>query len=452
MARVVDVASSGTAGVLRGAPPLGSRTLLVCTAALFVLVLAGYANSLAGVFVLDDFSILKTEELHSLWPLWPCLFSQKMVTRPLVGLSLALNYAVSGTHSTLGYHIVNLAVHLLAALTLFGLVRQTLHAPRLAPRFAARATPLALGVAALWAVHPLQTEAVTYIIQRSESMMGLFFLLTLYCAVRSFSAPDPLPWRAGAIAAALLGMGCKQVMVTAPVLVWLHDRTFFAGSFRATARRWPLYLGLACSWIALALLMASVDQFHAAGFELEVSPQQYLLTQFGVIPRYLGLILWPSDLSLHYAWPVARSATSVVPGLLLLTPLLLAIVVGSWRGTVLSYLGVWFFLILAPSSSILPIHDAVAEHRLYLSLAAPSALVVLGGYRLMARLWPRPESADARTWSLFAALVAILIGACALRTRARNEDYRDEARICGGPSSSARSSGSPMRTLTTISA
>jgi tetratricopeptide (TPR) repeat protein len=399
--------------------------------------LASYANSFAGVFVLDDVSILRTEELHSLWPPWASMFCPKMVTRPLVGLSLAVNHALSGTERTGSYHAFNLLIHLLAALTLFGLVRRTLDAPPLMARFARHAAPLALGVALLWTAHPLQTESVTYVIQRAEALMGLFFLLTLYCAARSFTAPKPTAWRIAAIAAATLGMGCKQVMAMAPLLVLLHDRYFFAGSFRATLRRWPLYLGLALAWIPLALLSLSVEQFDGAGFGLGIAPQHYLLTQAGVMLRYLRLAFWPDDLSLHYDWPVARSAADVAAELWLLIPLLLAIGVGFLRRAPVSYLGLWFFLILAPTSSLIPIQDAAAEHRLYLSLAAPCALVVLVSYRGLARLWPGSrdgESAVPSAWAcrVSGVLVVGLAIACALRTRARNEDYHDEARIWEG--------------------
>ena len=103
--------------------------------------------------------------------------------RPLVNLSLALNYRAGGLSVT-GYHVVNLVIHLLAALLLFGLVRRTLERPTLRPRYGAASVPLAFMIALLWTVHPLQTESVSYIIQRAESMMGLFYLLTLYFFIR----------------------------------------------------------------------------------------------------------------------------------------------------------------------------------------------------------------------------------------------------------------------------
>ena len=108
--------------------------------------------------------------------------------RPVVCLTLALNYAVSGLDPW-SYHVANLAIHASAALVLFGIVRRTLQGPRLRDRFGTQANGLAVAVAVCWAVHPLQTESVTYIIQRVESLMGLFLLLTLYCVIRGHHSP-----------------------------------------------------------------------------------------------------------------------------------------------------------------------------------------------------------------------------------------------------------------------
>ena len=97
--------------------------------------------------------------------------------------------------------------------------------------YPADATLLAFTVALLWTLHPLQTEAVTYIIQRTESLMGLFFLLTFYCFSRAASSPRPWPWRVLTVLACLGGVGAKEVGTTAPLLVFLYDRTFVAGTF-----------------------------------------------------------------------------------------------------------------------------------------------------------------------------------------------------------------------------
>ena len=103
-------------------------------------------------------------------------------------------------------------------------------------RWGIAAVPLALAVAMLWAVHPLQTESVAYIVQRAESLVGLFYLLTLYFVVRGATSARAIVWYAGSVVACLLGMASKEVMVSSPLIVFLYDRAFLAGSFREA---WP---------------------------------------------------------------------------------------------------------------------------------------------------------------------------------------------------------------------
>ena len=198
---------------------------------------AAYANSFSGPYVFDDLgSIPENPTIRQLWPIGRVLTpppGQTVSGRPLVNLSLAINYAFGGT-GVAGYHLGNLLIHLLAGLTLFGIVRRTL-----VPK-TRMATQLACAVALLWTLHPLQTESVTYLIQRAESLMGLFYLLTLYCFIRWIDADVgakrarvPLQSGSGSRQAfvesgrsngwawlsglcCLLGMASKEVMVSAP--------------------------------------------------------------------------------------------------------------------------------------------------------------------------------------------------------------------------------------------
>ncbi len=153
---------------------------------LIVLVgLIAYSNSFTKAFILDDLGwILDNANLGD-----PVAYVQSMGARPVGATTVALNYWLGG-RSVLGYHAFNLAIHLAAALTLFGLVRRTLLLPRWQGKWEQAAPWLALSVALLWLAHPLQTQAVTYIIQRLEALMGLFYLLTLYCLVRGATAAD----------------------------------------------------------------------------------------------------------------------------------------------------------------------------------------------------------------------------------------------------------------------
>lgn len=217
-----------------------------------LLVIAGilaYHNSLFTPFVFDDsVSITLNRTIRHLWPVWEALLPPHRTGlpvegRPVVNFTLAVNYALGGV-TPWGYHALNLAIHILAGLTLFGIARRTLLRPAMSGRFGAEATSLALAIALLWTVHPLQTEAVTYVVQRAESLMGLFYLLTMYCFIRGVESRWPGRWYALSVAACLLGMGSREVMVSAPLMVLFYDRTFVAGSFpEAWKRRWWLYRG-----------------------------------------------------------------------------------------------------------------------------------------------------------------------------------------------------------------
>ncbi len=208
-----------------------------------MLIAAGiwaYHSSFQGPFIFDDVhSIPLNPYIRHLWPIREVLTAPRNCSvngRPTVCLTLALNYAWSGLN-VWGYHAFNLAVHLLSALVLFGILRRTLDGEKLRDQFGGAAVGLAAAIALLWEIHPLQTESVTYIVQRTELLMGLFLLLTLYCTLRGACSVRPGAWYLAAVAACAFGMGSKEVMVSAPLLVLLYDRVFLASSFRELWQR-----------------------------------------------------------------------------------------------------------------------------------------------------------------------------------------------------------------------
>ncbi len=385
-------------------------------------VWAAYANSFAAPFVFDDGkSIVSNPTIRQLWPLSEVLSPPSNLTgaagRPVVNLTLALNYAVGGL-DVRGYHIVNTLIHALAALTLYGIVRRTLLRPVLRERFGVSAMPLALAVALIWALHPLQTESVTCVVQRTESLMGLFYLLTLYGFIRAVEAPAPRRWWIFTVVVCLLGMATKEVMVSAPLLVLLYDRTFVAGSFAAAWRqrgRW--HAALAATWVLLlGLAVQSGQRGGVAGFGLGVSAWEYALTQCRAIILYLRLSVWPSPLVVDYGTNVVETVGEIWPQGVLLVGLVVGTLVALRRRPMIGFLGFWFFAILAPSSSFVPlVSQTIAEHRMYLSLAAVVGLVVLGSYRHFGiRVLP--------------VLLVVAAGLAGL-TILRNEDYRDTVKL-----------------------
>ena len=348
--------------------------------------------------------------------------------RPLVAWTLALNYAMAAPAAGTApdprpFHYGNLAIHIAATLALFGVVRRTLATGRLGETLAAGSTSVATAVALLWTVHPLLTGAVTYIVQRAESLMSLCLLLTLYCAIRARDGNGRW-WRVGAVAACAAGMGAKEVMVVAPLLVIAWDWHFTREPWNAIwRRRWPLYAALIATWAVLAVNVWSAPRAGAAGFGFEAWPWwRYLVTQAGVILHYLRLAIVPVPLVIDYGWPAVASIAAAAPAIVAIAALEMATLVAVARRHPAGFAGALFFLVLAPTSSVLPIvTEVAAEHRMYLPLAAVIALVVtlavLAGRRL-----GLPRVAGA----ISVALVAATLGALTL---ARNRDYASEERI-----------------------
>jgi tetratricopeptide (TPR) repeat protein len=398
---------------------------------LVVVVSLAYANSFHGPFIFDDVpSIVENQSIRHLGSARVLAAPPEALTttgRPVVNLSLAINFAVGGL-AVEGYHVVNLALHILASLVLFALVRRTLLLPTLSARFGVAATELALSVALLWAIHPLQTESVTYVVQRAEVIAGLFYLLTLYCFLRGATAARGRAWYAAMVGACVLGMASKEVMVSVPLIAVLYDRTFIADSFKdSLRRRWRLWLLLAATWLLLAVVYhMSRNRGGSAGFGLGITVWEYARTQFGCIIHYLRLAFWPSPLVLDYGCPIARKAAEIVPYAIAVSALVAATAAGlAWRPK-WGFLGAWFLAILAPTSSIVPLPGQTeAERRMYLPLAAVVALVVFSVHRAIGRLGMRPRRA-------MATLVPAVAAALGWGTYQRNKDYQSELAIWEG--------------------
>jgi tetratricopeptide (TPR) repeat protein len=387
--------------------------------ALIVLVgIVVYSNGISGPFVFDDeSSIVSNPAIRSLKTVLMERKDSPIAGRPVVGYSFALNFLLGGLEVT-GYHLANIAIHIGCALLLFGIVRRTLVSPRLYERYRRAAPNLAMAIALLWVVHPLNTEAVNYITERTESLMAFFYLATLYASVRA-SAPGRSPnWQLVAGVACALGMGCKESMVSAPLSVMLYDRIFVYNTLReALTRRWRLYAGLAATWLVLVYLILPGPRSNSAGLSAGVHPWMYLLNQAVMIVRYLRLVIWPADLAIHYGSPVALTLDRVVPQALLVAALVVfTIILLGWKHAA-GFLGAWFFMTLAPSSSFIPIATEVgAERRMYLPLMAVMVLLVAGMYNVGAVR--RRVSPKLASWMLVAAVAAL-----GTATFARNKDY-----------------------------
>jgi tetratricopeptide (TPR) repeat protein len=347
--------------------------------------IAAYSRTFAVPFVFDDVpSIIDNPTIRHLRTAFLPPGDSTVGGRPVLNASLAVNYAVSGL-AVWSYHALNLAIHALAALVLFGILRRTF-----AARLGRSATLLGFCAALIWVLHPMLTESVTYVIQRGESLMGLFFLLTLYCLIRGAASAGSAAraWYAFCVAACLLGMGTKEVMVSAPLIAFLYDRTFLSGTFRDAwrRRRW-VYAGLALTWLVLPFLVHSTHGRNgSAGFGHGVTPAAYGFTQLPAIVHYLRLSLWPFPLIFDYGSALAPESPWVAVCAGFVAILVAASLWALVKRPALGFLGASFFAILAPSSSVVPVvTETMAEHRMYLPLAAVVVLAVVGLNRLMPR-------------------------------------------------------------------
>jgi len=401
------------------------------TAALIAIVIVGaltYANSLASPFIFDDDAVVvENATIRSSSPLSALLTTPgggaPTAGRPLANFSFAVNYAIGGL-DVRGYHAVNVGVHVICALLLFGIIRRTL-----VRSGEQRPDAVALVCALVWMVHPLQSETVDYISARTESMMALFLLLTLYCSLRAHDAAAPAVWQIGAVVSCALGTACKESMAAALPLVALYDRIFLFPSWKETMRsRWPLYAGLAVSWLELAWLASHGPRGSSAGWSPDpglvtpVTPWVYLLNQAVMIVHYLRLTFWPGGMVLDYGVPRALTLAQVAPQIVFVTLLGLLTIVALVRAPAAGFLGAWFFVTLAPSSSIVPIHTEVgAERRMYLASMAVVVLIVVAVHRRVGSA--RASAGGDRSDRVQVAAAVVVVAALVSTTIARNAEY-----------------------------
>jgi protein O-mannosyl-transferase len=390
----------------------------LCAALIAAAVVACYSNACSGPFVFDDrTAIVENASIRSFADLVKQDRNLPTSGRPLVALSFAANYRAGGLEVR-GYHIANVVIHLLTALLLFGVVRRTLVQPRVTALARGDHASLAFAIALLWALHPLSTEAVDYMTQRTESLMALMFMLTLYASIRALEKGARARWQGAAVIACALGMACKESMVVAPVVVMLYDRIFAFGDLRAAVRgRWRLYGSLAASWLVLGWLIVPGPRSGSVGFSNGVTPWTYLLNQTMMIVRYFRLSVWPTSLVINYGPPAPLTLSQVWPHAAAIVALLMVTAFALVRWPAVGFLAAWVFLTLAPSSSLVPIAtEAGAERRVYLSLMALVAGAVLAVDRL---------AAARRFRSPALGRVALLVTAAALGalTVARNSEY-----------------------------
>lgn len=426
---------------------------------LMFIVAAIYANTLGVPFVFDDVPNIKHNPhiaytRFSLDGLWRAGFESPMSSRPVAYISFGLNYYLGG-YDVFGYHVVNILIHLITGLLLFLLVKTTLllsletAGDASGPKPAAAVSVPARGwrsldpswvsfwTAALWLVHPVQTQSVTYIVQRMNSMAALFFVLSLLLYARGRvsqkrranepgrSPAQPYMWFVGSLLGGLLALGSKEIAATLPFFILLYEWYFFQDLSRSWLKRYWIWVVVIP--IVFVLVVAIYlgghpwDKILAGYVGRDFTPLQRVLTEFRVVIFYLSLLLWPhpSRLNLEHDFTLSYSLFDPLTTVLSLGVILGLLVMGialAPRQRILSFCLLWFFGNLVIESSVIGL-ELVFEHRLYL----PSMFMILAAVMLFCRY--------VRHRWLQAMLLAVVVVAGALGTFERNKVWQDEVTL-----------------------
>ncbi len=414
--------------------PFGHCALII------ILCVIAYSNTFSVPFQFDDPYRITSE------PLVRAQSFMKLLAMPRgVGyITFALNYGLHGA-DVAGYHVVNLSVHVLNALLVYGLVVLSFRTPLLQrSSLRHRAGTIAFFSALLFAVHPIQTESVTYIVQRFASLAALFYLASLAAYIKSrLSGLENRPkaimlaWYAAALVSAVLAMKTKEMAFTLPVVIVLYELLFFEGTVK---KRIVLLLPLVLTMMIIPLSLLGTatplgqminDVSEKTRIQTDMTRGAYLFTEFTVIVMYLRLLFLPYNQNLDYDYPLFQSFFTPA---VVLSFLLLALIFGAGlyllyrdrrapgAGRLMAFGIFWFFITLSVESSVIPIVDLVFEHRLYLPsvgffITCTTALF-LGAARLKAR-WPQ---ADRAVMGVLAAGVIVFAGL----TYARNIVWQSE--------------------------
>jgi tetratricopeptide (TPR) repeat protein len=370
---------------------------LIITAIGFI----AYSNTFDAPFHFDSLESIRDNELIRDLGNLKDIF-QKYKTRPIGYASFAVNYALGGLN-LFGLHFVNILIHIINAFLVFILTGLILKTPKanLPP---AQAKWVALFAALVFAVHPIQTQAVTYIVQRLTALAALFYLLSLigylkYCLMAMQEEPDrkrrQYQWLAFSLIAALFGMFTKEITFTIPFAVILLDIALFRSSLREVKASFKRLLPFLCLIPVIPCLylsgsfVQSTDQVIPGSHTL-ISHKEYIYTQFNVIRTYIRLLFVPVNQNLDYNYPLYQyffNMPTVLSFLLILALITLGAFLFKRGERVSGFCILFFFLALSVESSLIPIEDVIFEHRLYLPMAGFSMVVSYAFFRYGPRLF-----------------------------------------------------------------
>jgi len=407
-----------------------SQTLMLIVLAVLGLLI--YAQTLENPFVFDDgFNILNNPGIRLTELSWDGLnraaWESPSRNRPVAYVSFALNYYFH-RYQVVGYHVVNILIHLAAALILFFLAQRTLTLPGLHPKYESQARWIAFFAALVWMVHPLNVQSVTYIVQRMNSLTAMFYLLAMLLYVQgrlTEKKEKRLALFAGCGVAGLLALGSKENAATLPFMLFLYEWFFFQNaSWSWLKSRWWLPAGIVLFFLVAAFLFLGIHPLaailHTYGHR-DFTLTERVLTQFRVVIFYLGLFFFPhpSRLNLTHDFSLSHSLLSPPTTLLALAGLLglaaLAVITAR-KDRLVSFALLWFLGNLAIESSVVG-SEIIFEHRTYLPSMMVSLLVVALVFRFI-----KPKVLNVGLFCLIAAVLS-------LWTFERNLVWRDEVTL-----------------------
>ncbi len=404
-----------------------STVILLCCLGIVI-----YSNSLNNSFHFDDVSsivknlnIKNLSKLRLIWDFWP--------TRFITYLSLAFNYHLHQLR-VFGYHLFNLAIHLCTTILVWWFTLLTFATPAMKNDKITKHTNLiAFLVAAMFVSHPIQTQAVTYIVQRATSLAALFYLLSLCLYIKSRaleiekndSKQSHNFYYLASLIAASVGMFTKEIIITLPLAIVVYELCFLKMRAGLNWRKILPFFIISLTIPLTMLVTKSVNfgemrRVSEYSYSPNISPWSYLLTQFRVIITYLRLLFIPLNQNLDYDYPIAKTLlepATFVSFLFLVVILIIAIRI-FYRYRLVSFAIFWFFLILLLESSIFPIQDVIFEHRLYLPMLGYSIFLISVMYYLF------------KNRNIGIIILILITSGYAILTYGRNFAWQDDLILC----------------------
>lgn len=396
-----------------------NKKVFLCIVFISIAVCLCYANIFNAPFIFDDVFLIEEIQKKSLWE----LMLPSSGLRPFYKLSFALNYYWTG-QDTWSYHLVNILIHALNSILIFAIFAETMLLPICRKKFNKKAVYFAFAAALIWAVHPLNTQAVTYLSQRCEIMMTLFYLLSWWCIIKSRDSKKTVYWQLSALVFFVLGLGSKEAMISAPLVIFIYDRLFLSSSFKqALKKHIVFYSGIFCVFLiplSYLILVGKISHYWAYIFGRHgVDPWQYLMSQSEVVLHYIKLSVIPWGLCFDYDWQLPTSILSTIPALACWV-IIFALLIDLSRRNVFLAFPLWFFILnLLPRSLVSSTHAAV-EYRMYLPLAGLVIFYVIFGFWLIKRFAAKNRDLQKFFWFITPVVIVLIFS---LITISRNRVY-----------------------------